>query len=62
MAPSSMLGLCICQCEAGQLYCMAVLCLLLIQTHDNLEHLAMMERILGAIPHRMIRRSKYVVF
>jgi CDC-like kinase len=30
----------------------------LFQTHDNLEHLAMMERILGAIPSHMSRRSK----
>lgn len=27
----------------------------LFQTHDNREHLAMMERILGPIPHRMAR-------
>jgi len=27
-----------------------------------LEHLAMMERVLGEIPHRMIRRSKYDIF
>uniref|UniRef100_A0A0K8TRV9 dual-specificity kinase n=1 Tax=Tabanus bromius TaxID=304241 RepID=A0A0K8TRV9_TABBR len=27
----------------------------LFQTHDNREHLAMMERILGQIPHRMAR-------
>lgn len=27
----------------------------LFQTHDNREHLAMMERILGAIPYRMAR-------
>ena len=31
---------------------------LLLQTHDNLEHLAMMERILGTIPYRIVRRSK----
>lgn len=31
----------------------------LFQTHDNLEHLAMMERILGSMPHRMTRRSRY---
>lgn len=30
----------------------------LFQTHDNLEHLAMMERILGAIPYSMARRTK----
>uniref|UniRef100_A0AAQ5Y2S7 dual-specificity kinase n=1 Tax=Amphiprion ocellaris TaxID=80972 RepID=A0AAQ5Y2S7_AMPOC len=30
----------------------------LFQTHDNREHLAMMERIQGAIPQRMIQRSR----
>ncbi|KAH7636303.1 hypothetical protein HUG17_10273 [Dermatophagoides farinae] len=30
----------------------------LFQTHDNLEHLAMMERILGPLPYRMSRKSK----
>lgn len=30
----------------------------LFQTHDNLEHLAMMERILGTIPYKMTRRTK----
>jgi len=30
----------------------------MFQTHDNREHLAMMERILGPIPSRMIKRSK----
>ena len=30
----------------------------LFQTHDNLEHLAMMERILGPIPYRMAKRSR----
>lgn len=30
----------------------------LFQTHDNREHLAMMERILGSIPYRMGKRSK----
>ncbi|KAL5190169.1 Serine/threonine-protein kinase AFC3 [Glycine soja] len=29
----------------------------LFQTHENLEHLAMMERVLGSIPELMIRRS-----
>jgi len=34
----------------------------LFQTHDNIEHLAMMERILGPIPYKMAkktRKSKY---
>lgn len=30
----------------------------LFQTHENLEHLAMMERVLGPIPEHMIRRTK----
>lgn len=30
----------------------------MFQTHDNREHLAMMERILGPIPTRMIKRSR----
>ncbi|GFZ21205.1 serine/threonine-protein kinase AFC1 [Actinidia rufa] len=37
----------------------------LFQTHENLEHLAMMERVLGPIPHHMLKRvdqhaEKYV--
>ncbi|RWS24635.1 LAMMER dual specificity kinase-like protein [Leptotrombidium deliense] len=34
----------------------------LFQTHDNREHLAMMERILGPIPYRMCRKSKTKYF
>nr|XP_014287022.1 serine/threonine-protein kinase Doa isoform X6 [Halyomorpha halys] len=34
----------------------------LFQTHDNREHLAMMERILGTIPYRMARRTKTKYF
>jgi len=34
----------------------------LFQTHDNLEHLAMMERVLGPIPARMSKRSKTKYF
>ncbi|XP_041361818.1 uncharacterized protein LOC121377793 isoform X2 [Gigantopelta aegis] len=30
----------------------------LFQTHDNKEHLAMMERILGSIPYRMAKKTK----
>ncbi|KAJ8354862.1 hypothetical protein SKAU_G00224290 [Synaphobranchus kaupii] len=30
----------------------------LFQTHDNREHLAMMERVLGPIPSRMIRKTR----
>jgi len=30
----------------------------LFQTHDNREHLAMMERILGKIPYRMGHKTK----
>ena len=32
-----------------------------IQTHDDREHLAMMERILGSLPYRMTKRSKYAL-
>jgi hypothetical protein len=32
----------------------------LFQTHENLEHLAMMERVLGPIPQSMIKRAEYV--
>lgn len=34
----------------------------MFQTHDNREHLAMMERILGSIPWRMATRSKTKYF
>uniref|UniRef100_A0A1I7S0L2 Protein kinase domain-containing protein n=1 Tax=Bursaphelenchus xylophilus TaxID=6326 RepID=A0A1I7S0L2_BURXY len=34
----------------------------LFQTHENREHLAMMERILGNIPYRMIKRTKTKYF
>lgn len=34
----------------------------LFQTHENLEHLAMMERVLGPIPIHMIKRAEYVLF
>ncbi|KAG5672772.1 hypothetical protein PVAND_002867 [Polypedilum vanderplanki] len=34
----------------------------LFQTHDNREHLAMMERILGTIPYRMARKTKTKYF
>lgn len=34
----------------------------LFQTHDNLEHLAMMSRILGTIPKRMARKTKTKYF
>jgi len=36
----------------------------LFQTHENLEHLAMMERVLGPLPHHMIKKSdrRYVKY
>uniref|UniRef100_A0A914Y771 Uncharacterized protein n=1 Tax=Panagrolaimus superbus TaxID=310955 RepID=A0A914Y771_9BILA len=34
----------------------------LFQTHENKEHLAMMERILGTIPYRMARKTKVRYF
>ncbi|XP_073129789.1 serine/threonine-protein kinase AFC3 isoform X1 [Henckelia pumila] len=48
-------------CDMWSVGCILVeLCLgeTLFQTHDNLEHLAMMERVLGALPEHMIRRAK----
>jgi hypothetical protein len=30
----------------------------LFQTHDNLEHLAMMERALGPLPEHMTRKAR----
>ncbi|XP_053204710.1 serine/threonine-protein kinase Doa-like isoform X7 [Panonychus citri] len=32
----------------------------LFQTHDNREHLAMMERILGPLPYRMCRKTNFI--
>lgn len=32
----------------------------LFQTHENLEHLAMMERVLGPLPQHMLKRAEYV--
>jgi hypothetical protein len=32
----------------------------LFQTHENLEHLAMMERALGPMPHHMLKWAEYV--
>jgi CDC-like kinase len=34
----------------------------LFQTHDNREHLAMMERVIGPLPYRMTKRSKTKYF
>ncbi|CAH0399099.1 unnamed protein product [Chilo suppressalis] len=34
----------------------------LFQTHDNREHLAMMERILGPVPYRMARKTRTKYF
>ncbi|GLV41312.1 Darkener of apricot [Carabus blaptoides fortunei] len=34
----------------------------LFQTHDNREHLAMMERILGPVPYKMARKTKTKYF
>ena len=33
----------------------------LFQTHENLEHLAMMERVLGPLPQHMLKRVEYVL-
>lgn len=34
----------------------------LFQTHENLEHLAMMERVLGPLPQHMLRKAECVPF
>ena len=34
----------------------------LFQTHDNIEHLGMMEVVMGRMPKRMIEQGRYVVF
>jgi dual-specificity kinase len=34
----------------------------LFQTHENLEHLAMMERVLGPLPQHMLKRVECVLF
>ncbi|KAM7275134.1 hypothetical protein ACFE04_017000 [Oxalis oulophora] len=47
-------------CDIWSVGCILVeLCLgkALFQTHENLEHLAMMERVLGPLPEHMIRRA-----
>ncbi|KAF6169599.1 hypothetical protein GIB67_003967 [Kingdonia uniflora] len=47
-------------CDLWSVGCILVeLCLgkALFQTHENLEHLAMMERVLGPLPERMIRKA-----
>lgn len=33
----------------------------LFQTHENLEHLAMMERVLGPLPQHMLKRAECVL-
>ncbi|XWS72582.1 hypothetical protein CRYUN_Cryun02cG0052200 [Craigia yunnanensis] len=48
------------QCDLWSVGCILLeLCTgeALFQTHENLEHLAMMERVLGPIPEHMIRRA-----
>ena len=52
-------------CDVWSIGCIifeAALGVTLFQTHDNREHLAMMERILGPIPHRMARESRVKYF
>ncbi len=31
-----------------------------LKTHDNLEHLAMMERILGPLSYRLSKRTRFI--
>ena len=33
----------------------------LFQTHDNLEHLAMMEQVISPMPKRMLERGRWVL-
>ena len=52
-------------CLFDSVYASVVWCMyydVLWQTHDNLEHLAIMERVLGPIPASMIRETKYDLF
>ena len=52
-------------CDVWSIACIifeAALGITLFQTHDDLEHLAMMERVLGDIPSRMITRSRVKYF
>ncbi|XP_022703823.1 uncharacterized protein LOC111268875 isoform X2 [Varroa jacobsoni] len=54
-----------CTCDVWSIGCILFelyLGITLFQTHDNREHLAMMERILGPIPYRMCRKTKTKYF
>ncbi|KAJ6316398.1 hypothetical protein OIU78_019647 [Salix suchowensis] len=45
-------------CDIWSVGCILVeLCSALFQTHENLEHLAMMERVLGPVPQHMVVRA-----
>ncbi|KAJ8772268.1 hypothetical protein K2173_027445 [Erythroxylum novogranatense] len=44
-------------CDVWSVGCILVeLCTALFQTHENLEHLAMMERVLGPLPQHMLKK------
>ena len=52
-------------CDVWSIGCIIFECALgatLFQTHDNREHLAMMERVLGPLPQRMAARSQLKYF
>ena len=52
-------------CDVWSIGCIVFECALgvtLFQTHDNREHLAMMERVLGPLPQRMAARSQLKYF
>jgi len=52
-------------CDVWSIGCIIFECALgvtLFQTHDNREHLAMMERVLGPLPQRMVARSQLKYF
>jgi hypothetical protein len=50
--------------KSGSMFTFYTLCFIydqgeaLFQTHENLEHLAMMERVLGPIPQHMVLRAE----
>ena len=43
----------------GWIHCLELNRTCVFQTHDNKEHLAMMERILGSLPYRMAKKTKW---
>jgi hypothetical protein len=50
---------CLCQTACSEVWAALIFCAgdALFQTHENLEHLAMMEQVLGPLPESMVERS-----